>query len=80
MNEQFIMLKHGASFHVNRKGELLTIKALQPGNLYPLICNLVATSQHSIAQFYLAEQKWKGQPGNLMNLFSEKGWMIEKAV
>ena len=52
MQEQFIMVKFGASFQVHRNEDHLTIESVEPGHLYPFICQPVAAAQRSIAQFF----------------------------
>jgi hypothetical protein len=79
MNEQFVIVKHGASFRVIQKKTDLQIKPVSHGYLSSSVCELVAKAQASIAKFYLISEKRKGnQSGSLVTFFKEKGWAVRE--
>ena len=80
MDEQFTIVKYGASFLVNYHSKRLQITPLEKGDLSASVYELIAASQLSIAKFYLITYRNRDKPFNsLKEFFSKKGWKVQEA-
>ena len=79
MKQDLIIRKNGAAFTVSCDEQEVQVQLLDRGPLSSSTCSLLARSYQIIAQFHISCYKKKSNAQlSLIQLFSNKGWLVKQ--